>query len=211
MAIRYNLYRDLPTNDGTDLDAVIARLEYILNNADAALLTAGAAWYANRHGELQGLSTLTGIDVDALAYVCSALSPNTGWAKNYRALLHMVGEWVNGRECPRTETLYKVNDGKAWSILNNPDARHTLIGHGWKTNAFAPNLLERGQLPDGECAVTVDTVYHQAGTGFVPKNGIADRVYRTLRKATVFLAKKYGVEPFVLQAMVWCAYRGTAE
>lgn len=211
MAIRYNLYKELPANNGLDLDAVINRLEYILNNTDAALLASGAAWYANRHGELRGLSAVSGIDVETLAYVCSALSPNTGWAKNYRALLHMVGEWTQGHECPTTETLYHANDRKAWAILNSPDAATTLIGQGWKTQAFAPNLLERGQLPDGGIAVTVDTVYHQAATGVVPKNGIGHPVYRVIRKATIFLAKKYGVEPYVLQATGWCAYRGTAE
>lgn len=215
MAARYNRFATLPVVADTDYDGMVSRLEHIFLSGTPELVSTGSQWYADRHRELQGIAALVGLPVDIVAYVCSALSPQTNWAYNFAALLQTLDAWTHGQAAPRTATLYKANDVKAWAMLvaweENGDRAEirAILGKGDKTHAFARNLVEDNTLADGTVAVTIDTISYQAATGTVPANGIRGGRYQRVARAFAYLARKYGLPLYVFQAIVWTVYRGT--
>lgn len=204
-----NTFAALPVVSDTDVPAMVQRLESIFLSGSPALVLAGSQWYAERHRDLDELSALSGIPTVVLAYVASALSPQTQWRLNKEALFTMVTAWVRGQEMPRTATLYATNDIKAWVILNDWTNMVALLGQGPKTHAFARNLTECETLHDGRVAVTIDSITYQAATGIVPKNSIRGKRYQRVADAVRILANKYGVAIYVMQAVLWCVFRGT--
>lgn len=186
-----------------------ARLETVFLSATPQQVAEGATWYARRHEELCDIAAWSGIAVEALAYAAAALSVQTRWDRNRRALEHHVRAYVAGLDAPRTETLYGASDTKARRILDTGDTG--AIGNGEKTNAFAPNLLCREQLPNGKPAVTVDTVEYQCLTGRVAPSGISGGRYQRCATAVRTLANKYGMPAYEFQAITWVAFRGTGE
>lgn len=212
MVTRYNHFSSLPVVADTDIDGMVSRLEAIFLSGTPQLVAGGARWYADRHQELQNLSLITGIDVETLAYVASALSPQTEWRHNLTALYQTLDGWCNHDEAPvRSATLYAANDAKAYAMLGvvgDAELRR-ILGKGPKTHAFARNLQEKETLANGELAVTVDTVTFQAATGFVPSGWVRGKRYQRVAAALSFLARKYGLPVYVLQAVIWTIYRNT--
>jgi hypothetical protein len=204
MAARYNAYGSLPVADDTDIAAMASRIESIFLIGSPELVAVGSQWYADRHQQLQDLSLMTCVPTNVLAYVCSALSPQTGWKDNWHALMQTLNGWIHEDKAPvRTATLYAANDSKAWRILSawddglSMDTIREILGKGPKTQSFARNLIECATLADG-CtqAVTVDSITYQAATGFVIQ-------------ALAFVARKYGIPLFIFQAILWTIYRQT--
>lgn len=202
--------------DETDYAGVVARLESILEHTTLGQTHDGAAWYAERHQQLSVLAAVVGLPVELVAYATSALSAQTSWSRNYAAIVEHIGAYQDGQtDTPHTQgfgTLFHANDIKAWNILHasTVEQGYTLLGKGEKTLAFGPNLLERDTLPNGLPAVTVDSIMYQAAYGRVASK-ITGRAYATVRRACLFLARKYGYTWFQVQAIVWVVWRGTAE
>lgn len=220
MALRYNAFPMLAVVDDTDIAGMVSRLETIFLSGTPALVAAGTQWYADRTRECNDLANLAGLPVDVVAYVVSALSPQTQWGLNYSAAMSMIAAWSRGEDKPRTATLYAANDTKAWRMLNEcayivdegkRNARlREILGKGPKTHAFARNLQGIGQLAvTGALAVTVDSITYQAAAGTVFPRGIRGKRYARVAGALDFLARKYGVPAYVFQAVVWTVYRGT--
>jgi hypothetical protein len=216
MVARYTTYSHLPTAADTDLDAMVQRLETIFLSGTPELVAAGSQWYATRHQDLQDLSLLTAIPVEVLAYVTSALSPQTNWRDNWHAVMQTLNGWVREDKAPvRSATLYGANDAKAWRILQAWDdglsmgTIRDILGKGPKTHAFARNLTECATLANGDVAVTIDSISYQAATGVVPKN-VRGRRYRRVGRAFAFLARKYGLPLYIFQAIVWTVFRQTS-
>lgn len=220
--VAYNNFSTLPVCADTDVQAMASRIEAIFNAGTPELVAAGSRWYAERHQELKDISLMTGIPVDVLAYVASALSPQTRWANNRTALFQTLDGFINGNGTPvRSATLYAANDAKAFAMLcawqNGADIETiaALIGKGLKTTCFAPNLQEQETIPygkhKGKLAGTVDSISYQAATGFVPTRGIVGNRYWRVLEAFRIVAHKYGLPVYILQAVVWCIYRGTGN
>lgn len=216
MVARYTTYNHLPIAADTDLDAMVRRLEAIFLSGAPELVAAGSQWYATRHQDLQDLSLLTAIPVEVLAYVTSALSPQTNWQSNWHAVMQTLNGWVHDDKAPvRSATLYAANDAKAWRILQAWDdglsmgTIRGILGKGPKTHAFARNLTEESTLANGDVAITIDSISYQAATGVVPSGGIRGGRYRRVAAAFSFLARKYGLPLFVFQAILWTIFRQT--
>lgn len=202
-------FAHLPVVDGRDLAGVMNRLDAVFNAATPSEVLAGMRWYADAHDEVKFYASLTGHSEEVVAAAYSALSPQTNWPANVRAMRALVSYWLTTglwgmEDYPRTDTLYATNDRKAWQILLTSDTLR--IGKGPKTNAFALNLREIAEYDNGLPAVTVDTRYYQAGTGTILGRGIKDKRYNTFVQATVKLAKKYGIEAYQFQAIVWVVW-----
>lgn len=216
MVARYSYFTTLPLAADTDINAMVDRLDAIFHAGTPELIAAGTQWYAQRHAELQDLSLLTEIPVEVLAYVTSALSPQTGWALNWHAVMQTLNGWIHEDKAPvRSSTLYAMNDAKAWRILCAWDdglsmsTIREILGKGPKTHSFAPNLQEKATLANGDVACTVDSITYQAATGIVPSGGIRGRCYGRIVQAVAILARKYGLPVYVMQAILWTIYRGT--
>lgn len=216
----YNNFNSLPTCDDTDIAAMVARIDAIFSAGTPELVAAGTRWYAERHQELRDISLMTGVPVEVLAYVASALSPQTRWAANRTALFQTLDGYLNNdREPVRSATLYAANDAKAYNMLEawwngaTIETIAALIGKGLKTTCFAPNLMEKETIQygkhKGKLAGTVDSISYQAATGWVPVKKIAGGRYWRVLEAFRIVAHKYGLPVYVLQAVVWCIYRGT--
>lgn len=216
MAAWYNHFNTLPLASDEDIPAMVARLEAIFLAGSPPLIAAGTQWYADRQRELTDISLFTAIPVEVLAYVASALSPQTQWRDNMTALYQTLDGWVHQDKAPvRSRTLYAINDAKAFRILQAWDDGLSmgtivaLLGQGPKTQAFARNLQGLDTLPDGSLAVTVDSITYQAATGTILPRGIRGRRYQRIITALSFLARKYGLPVYVLQAIIWTVYRQT--
>lgn len=214
--VGYTQFAELASVDATDYNGVVTRLETILNAATPAQFHDGAAWYAQRHNELTVLARVVNLPVEIVAYACSALSSQTAWARNYAAICEHIGAYQDGQtETPHTQgfgTLFHSNDVKAWAILHAPNVEtaYRLLGHGLKTLAFGPNLLEQTALPNGLPAVTIDSIMYQAATGTVLSRGIPAKAYKNISQAVQFLSRKYGYTAYQIQAIVWVVWRGSA-
>ena len=220
--VAYNNFATLPTAADTDVQAMASRIEAIFNAGTPELVAAGSRWYAERHRELQDISLITGVPTEVLAYVASALSPQTRWSANKSALFATLDGYLNQDRTPvRSATLYAANDAKAYNILEawwngaTIETIAALIGKGLKTTCFAPNLLEGETIPygkhKGKLAGTIDSISYQAATGFVPTRGIVGNRYWRVLEAFRLVAHKYGLPVYILQAIVWCIYRGTGN
>lgn len=213
----YEQFVSLPVlTSETDYSGVVARLEHILNSASVAQLQDGATWYTTAHSLLATAAHKANLPIELVAYAASALSAQTGWQRNVQALAaHIVAYCSGDTEAPHTQgygTVFHRNDKKAWAILHaaSPEAGYALLGQGEKTLAFGPNLLEQDCLPNGNPAVTVDSIMYQAAYGRVTAK-ISKDAYNTVRRACLFLAKKYGYTWYQIQAIVWVVWRGTAN
>jgi hypothetical protein len=195
--------------DDTDVDAMAARLEAVFAAATPQQAADGATWYARRNEELRDIAEWSSVPLETLAHAASALSVQTRWDRNRRALEHHIRAFVAGVDAPRTETLYGASDTKARRILETGDTAH--IGNGDKTRAFARNLLLLETLPGGKPAVTIDTVMYQCLTGRVHQSGITGGRYQRCASVVRTLADKYGMPAHEFQAITWVVFRGTGE
>jgi hypothetical protein len=173
-------------------------------------------WYALRDAHIRRLASRSGLDVEIIALATAALSAQTRWDKNERAIEAHIDAYMAGHTaCPATQgwgTLYHVNDAKAWAILHaaTPWDGFLLLGKGLKTQAFAPAMLLRPFWLRGVVQeAVIDSIAYQAATGRVPQ-AIKPWEYKALVRAYQWLARKYNCTTDQAQAIIWVVWRGSA-
>lgn len=203
--------------------AIEGKYRALLADITPRLYQDGLSWYAKAHDVVRLGAAATRLDPEVLAHVLSALSSNTGWSRNLTAFrLHIEaytdyvrdGNRPDVLDVPYTPnqggTLYHTSDRKAWAVLcdGTVEGARVLIGKGQKTRAFARNIVEAATLPDGENAVTIDSIMAR-GAGYASKD--REKVYADIQFVVEKLAAEYGILPYQMQAVIWVAIRGTAE
>jgi hypothetical protein len=164
---------------------------------NAENFAAGLEWYDNGRKLAAEMAEEFDVTPEIAAYVIAATSPRTIWSfnvKHARAIL-AYDDAPSGA--------MGTNDTRGRMVR---DFGVSAIGNGPKVNAFARNLS------GDDNAVTIDMWAVRAACGDIPDNILTRRgVYETIAEAYRIAARKFGITPAQMQAVIWVAIRGRAD
>lgn len=175
-----------------DIETYVSNIIATWNSATSEQLAAGRAWYS----VARDIALIIGNgDVRKGAGVIAALSPMTSWSLNVRNATSLAnGETVGALSQSLT---------KATRILNGENFADVLP-YGSKTWNFAYNIAGS---PDH---VTIDRWAIRVAVGY-DKSTVTELQYRILADAYRKAAAEIGESASTVQAVTWCAIRGTGE
>ena len=176
---------------------VASNLLAVFSQAGQPEVEDGKHWYTNAHNECVRLSELYHIPLVLVVGIVAALSPRCRWEDNitFAAVFMAQG---NGEGIP----LYSNSLDKAARILAGEHPL-TVLG-GPKTKAFYSNLL------DPECADCncIDTWMARAAYADRAHTGnITQFEYDVIEQAVHNIAKRVGLIPCQVQAIIWITIR----
>ncbi len=159
----------------------------------------GLIWYRDAYRFSKEVASVTGLPVRVVVGVLSALSPNNKWERNKIDLVNFLKSGGTAKVCT-----YNNQKEKALKILVQQPTELGIkrILRGDKTVNFFQNILH----PYTDGAVTIDRWAIRAA-GFSEK-GLKVADYREIKQAYLLAAKKVGVRPQELQAVIWEEIRG---
>jgi hypothetical protein len=159
------------------------------------LQTLGRAWYPTA-AELCAEIGQGEVPVETVARVMSILSPRCFWRTCVRWTRDMVEAHLQGGPVPAVSTTR--NRMKAWRELNGE------VGlSGPKTSAFARAIL-------GDVQAVVIDAWTLRSVGLSPTAKVTPHRLRWITAAYAEAAAIVNETPRDLQAIVWCAVRGSA-
>ena len=182
-----------------------ALLNFWYNESTSDEREAGKIWYDEAKEYVKVLSLRFNTPQIICAGVVSALSPNNRWERN-KIDAHAVLDAVSkGKDSDQIKVCtYNNNKLKAFAIARG-DMR--ILKQSPKTYAFARNI-------SGEDThqVTIDkwhlrAVQTRSKSPKECKTSVTPLQYKNLERDCQKVAKKYGLEPSVLQATIWVTIR----
>lgn len=156
----------------------------------------GIDWYRQGHTWALSVADKYSLSLVTVCGVMSALSPATNWEQNKRDTVNLIAR-KRGYKCGT----YGNNVSKAREILKHGIPLFN-VKTGAKTYNFFHNLLE----PDNSAFICVDRHAYTIATG-EPYTGLHFAKYRKVADMYVKAAKKIGILPNELQAVLWVDYR----
>jgi len=164
---------------------------------DDALYRSGMEWYAHAREEARIMALDNDVSEEIAAYVIAATSPRTFWSSNVKHARAILAY----EDAP--SGALGTNHARGMAIRDYGIGH---IGNGPKVNAFARNIAGDWD------AVTIDMWAFAAACGDLPASMLARRgAYETVADAYRIAAKKFGIAPAQMQAIVWVAIRGRAD
>jgi hypothetical protein len=159
-------------------------------------IMAGKTWYAEARQLAEDLSLQHGsLTVEQAGVMIAQLSPRLRWDKNKAAAIELcAGRTPSG--------VIGRSIDKASQAMREADPWVT-FGKAPKTRSFAANIL------GNEHAVTVD-VWAARAAGFTEAELSRAGVYEAIAHAYRLAAKRAGITPAQMQAIVWTVVRGSA-
>ena len=189
---------------------MVRNLTTILESATAEQWSAGLAWYARFQALAADLAERHGVTVDEAAGVLAIVSPRVTVGTSVAIADDILGAWVAGGQTAaasvggglgeRIDAAARWLAGDARPLALDADGR---LSSSRKVRSFYRNIMGD---PD---AVTVDvwatraagaTIEQPSGGGYV----LVAEAYRTV-------ARRFGVSPRDVQAVVWCAVRSDID
>lgn len=172
-------------------------LKWFFEQADADQVERGTYWYLKASIWCEKMAVQYRYNSETVAEVLSALSPRNKWERNKfdaEQVLKAVNEGTPSSDIK--VCTFNGNKEKAFDIARGK----TRIVHGSpKTYAFVQNIA---YLNDD--FVTVDVWHLRACFNrFRNVPNLTETRYRQLEKATIQVAKEYGLRGFEFQAIVW--------
>lgn len=162
-------------------------------------------WYKDENAFVTSLATEYGMSCEKVAYLISAISPQTKWEKNKfyakQALVAydaVTNGWLERQSMPKVHK-YSAMSNNGYAVLFGENFKL-----GQKTTSFAKNLL--GDMQE----VTVDSLAMSILLGFYRKAGsykISNKAYKHAQKLYTEVASVLGVAPAHLQAVTWVTCR----
>ena len=165
--------------------------------ADLAARSNGGHWYADARAYAVSLASVRALSIECTAGIIAALSPRTSWRRNIAAaeILAAGGTPVGilGRSVADARAI--LAGAHPLDVLNGPKVRafyHAILSAGRRgtavIDAHATRIATRGQF---------DTV--------------APCRYADVAEAYALAAEVLSIPIHTVQAVTWCAARGTAE
>lgn len=173
------------------------RIDRFMDRATAEDIAAGRVWYADAHALAVELSTGTALTLAQAAAVIAHLSPKVSWKKNVEAARALVYDGV------RLAGIMVGPFKRAVKAMTALDPFATFGKKAKKTRAFASNIA--GNLED----VTVD-VWIARAMGVTEAQLKRVGIYEGIAHCFRLAAKRYGMSPAQVQAIVWIVIRGSA-
>ncbi len=176
----------------------------------------GLHWYQHAHDAAKAIAGRchTASTVEVIG-VIAALSPGLSWGLNVSQAEQLIKAHEAGQDLPHVGSYGRANVNKAVRILNHEWPLNVLGGN--KVRAFFYNLL----FPTGEEIVTIDR--HAKALAInapATRAGFAsDNVLSTVRPSEYdyiswhyrVIAKRLGLVPSQLQAIVWVTWKRINE
>lgn len=171
----------------------------------------GLSWYITANKRVLELADKYTVSPEKVAGIIAALSPAVSWTQNLSDANNLISNMVRGTQTKIRVTTYGKNKLKAVNIYNSnsfEEIDRLLIGCSKivnKTYSFYRNILE----PEVSNTVTVDRHAIRIAMEEILKDVIwmTEKRYRTIRDAYIKSAKKLGLRPHELQAIVWLTFR----
>ena len=162
---------------------------------------AGKCWYQSAHNACRMLSTVHGISLQQACGITAALSPGLRWERNLEAAECVIAELpLDG-----IGIRWYANVRKAWRILNGETSEVVLGGN--KVRAFYDNLVQ----PKRSLSVCIDghawAIANGKRVSLLQVPHIGRRAYNRLSGSYSTVAKRVGLRPCELQAVVWIVWR----
>lgn len=176
------------------------RLLRAYDRASAEHRADGERWYRMTGQTAAQLAAEHGTDPRTVAGMLAALSPRCQWPVTVKGARAMLEAAAAGRPEPIVAGIAS-NRAKAWAIATGADPDAVLGGP--KVRAFYRNIAGD---PD---AVTVDVWAARAATG--RRIDGPGRQYEVIATAYQRAAARRNIEPRIMQAIVWCAIRGSGS
>lgn len=181
----------------------------VYRSATASDIANGVEWYARANREAESIASSTGLNILTVIGVMAALSPNNKWERNKQDAANMCAAYVSGRDMDSFNVCtYNKMKHKAWSILQDNLTTHDDILtrlNGQKIRSFYSNIVGLDEVTIDGHAYNIAINKRQVLTSDDTNIGV--RLYRELQAAYVRAAKRVGVEPHVLQAVTWTAWK----
>ena len=175
-----------------------ARIDRAMSRATEDDILDGKVWYANAQALAIELSQGSDLDLLQAASVIAHLSPKVTWALNKRAAEDLVYRGV------RTPGIMGAPFARATEASRAEDPLATFGPAAKKTRSFALNIAGFDQ------EVTVD-IWIARAVGVTEKQLTHVGVYEGIAHQFRLAAKRYGITPMQIQAIVWIVTRGKAN
>lgn len=186
--------------DKVDLttEAVVKRILRVFNKATAADMAAGVVWYQSAQELVEYLAACSKYTVPQIAAAMAHLSPRLRWKQNVDSITMLV---LTGK----LPAYIMAGPGRrARKALESANPEDTFGKRALKTLNFSRNVSGCEQ------SVTVD-VWAAKVAGITEQQLKLVGVYNSVAHAYRLAAKRVGLTPAQLQAVVWVVIRGSAE
>lgn len=186
--------------DKVDLttEVVVKRILRVFNKATAADMAAGTTWYMSAQELVEYLAASSKYTVPQVAAAMAHLSPRLRWKQNVDSITMLV---LTGK----LPAYIMAGPGRrARKALEAANPEATFGKRALKTLNFSRNVSGCEQ------SVTVD-VWAAKVAGISEKQLKLVGVYDAVAHAYRLAAKRVGLTPAQLQAVVWVVIRGSAE
>lgn len=171
-----------------------ARVKACYIRANREIISRGLNWYQNAHVFCKEVAHNTGLTVETVAMVVSALSPAVSWELNKIQAEQMCNAFRDGLPLESvTTSTYENNRLKAWDILHG---KKRITVKSPKTYAFYRNLMLDVN------SVTVDRWMLRVMFNR-PLKSLTALKYRQCETILRDAAKDLDLKPFQLQAITW--------
>lgn len=184
-------------NIGLTNRTVGARIDRAMQRATEDDILAGKFWYAEAHALAVMLSDESDLTLLQAACVIAHLSPKVSWAKNQEAAYQLV---KHGRRLPG---IMRAPFDRAVQAMTADDPLATFGPDARKTRSFALNIAGFTE------EVTVD-IWIARAVGVTEAQLKRVGVYEGIAHCFRLAAKRYGMDPSQIQAIVWVVVRGSA-
>lgn len=204
--IHYNSLVRTMMNANTHPNAThLVKLARALEARDPALYQQGIDWYTSAYDQAAVLAQHYGTySTEQVAGIIAALSPQVSWNRNIELtetaiVSHLSGLPITGQTGD--------NCRKAQAILDGEEPLEVL--GGMKVRAFYLCILAKGQTN----VVCVDR--HAVAAWYLPGQpvwgSLTPKRYHAVSSDYVTAARALGLPAAVCQAVVWCAWRRSAD
>lgn len=182
-------------------------LENIYKNIPENRIKATRNWYKEAHSFAANLSETYKISFNRVCAVISALSPANNWDNNKTEAENLIVCFISGGNWQLIPfRTYSANVSKAWNILTNY-SKSTEDFFSVKTGAKTLNFYENIKNPKDPNFVTIDRHMLAILDGRLGQRSGSGRIttkqYRELSAELKKVAKKLGLLPNELQAILW--------
>lgn len=169
----------------------------LYRTAEPRFVEAGLEWYDMAYTHCERLGAFHGFETPRVAVALAHLSPRIAWKTN----LFLLEELLAGREKPSYAMTRSWEMGRRALEAEHPMTTFSVVA--LKTGSFARAIL-------GDANSVVVDVWAARAAGVGESMIRSTRGYHAVAEAYRRGAKRVGIPARDLQAVTWCAVRGSA-
>lgn len=185
-------------------DEMVANILNLYTAADDVAIFEGTHWYDSARTFAQTIAERYGVTTDVASCVIAAHSMNASWKANMtRAINHLAGNPTG-----LTKAIAMADNAIAADFKGTGDPFDAIVGP--KINPFARCVagdLTAVATDRWAQRAAFDTLDDRKMARWIKRDGVRDNMIQ----AYTIAAESVGIMPAVMQAIVWCVVRGSAD